>query len=455
LFPDSARATVNGHRATGRSGKGAEHGERSDVKTILQRKVEVDDLELGMYVARLDRPWTDSPFMFQGFVIKSAEELEKLRDLCKFVFVDEEKSEYDDRTLRRSIEVRPKGQVRITRTEWHKLSSEEQKISFEKEVKKAAELRTRTRKYVDQLFKEMRMGFAVDTETAKAVVHELVETITEDADTALWLTNLKNVHEYTAQHSINVSVLSIVFGKHLGFTKDQLKLIGLGALLHDIGKMKVPPEILDKPGKLTPEEFDIIKRHPVDGYQTMKQTGDIPDQALQIIRYHHERVSGRGYPDGLKGDQISTAVLMVAIADVYDAITSDRVYHQSIPAHEALKALYQIAPGEFGKKLMEEFIRCIGIYPIGSVVELSSGDVGVVMSTDPTNKLRPLVMLVRDADGCEYLPRRNVSLSALDKMERGRDWSVRRIVNPVHLGLSMQQIAQEEIFHGSSETILI
>lgn len=421
----------------------------------MQRKVNAEDLELGMYVARLDRSWTDSPFLFQGFVIKTAEELAKLQELCKFVFVDEDKSEYEDRTLRRSIEVRPTASVRVTRSEWHKLSADEQKLSFEKEIKRAAETRTRTRSYINKLFEEIRLGFAVDTETAKAVVHELVETIAEDADTALWLTNLKNVHEYTAQHCVNVSVLSIVFGKHLGFTKDQLKLIGLGALLHDVGKMQTPPEILNKPGKLTTEEFEIIKKHPVDGYQLMKETGTIPEQALQIIRYHHERVSGRGYPDGLKGDQVSTAVLMVAIADVYDAITSDRVYHAGLPAHEALKALYQIAPGEFGKKLMEEFIRCIGIYPIGSVVELSTGDIGVVMSTDPNNKLRPLVMLVRDPDGCEYLPRRYISLSAMSDIDSSRDWSVRRIVNPVNLGLSMQQIAQEDIFHGSSETILI
>ncbi|MFN2301445.1 MAG: HD-GYP domain-containing protein, partial [Gammaproteobacteria bacterium] len=359
----------------------------------MQRKVNAEDLELGMYVARLDRSWTDSPFLFQGFVISSAEELAKLQELCKFVFVDEDKSEYEDRTLRRSIEVRPSASVRVTRSEWHKLSADEQKLSFEKEITRAAETRTRTRSYINKLFEEIRLGFSVDTDTAKAVVHELVETIAEDADTALWLTNLKNVHEYTAQHCVNVSVLSIVFGKHLGFTKDQLKLIGLGALLHDVGKMQTPPEILNKPGKLTTEEFEIIKKHPVDGYQMMKETNSIPEQALQIIRYHHERVSGRGYPDGLKGDQVSTAVLMVAIADVYDAITSDRVYHAGLPAHEALKALYQIAPGEFGKKLMEEFIRCIGIYPIGSVVELSTGDIGVVMSTDPNNKLRPLVML--------------------------------------------------------------
>ncbi|MEX2360757.1 MAG: HD-GYP domain-containing protein [Gammaproteobacteria bacterium] len=425
------------------------------MKTVMQRKVAAEDIELGMYVARLDRSWEDSPFLFQGFVVSTSEELEQLRSLCKFVFVDEDLSEYEDRTLIRSVEVKPQGKVRATRTEMHKVTEEEHKLTFEREVIKAAKLRTKTRDYVSKLFEDVRLGFAVDTETAKAVVNDLVETITEDANTALWLTSLKNVHEYTAQHCINVSVLSIVFGKHLGFTEDQLKLIGLGALLHDVGKMNTPPEILNKPGKLTPDEFEVIKRHPVDGYETMLGTGNVPDQSLQIIKYHHERLSGRGYPDGLKGDQISTAVLMVAIADVYDAMTSERVYHQGMPAHDALKALYQIAPGEFGKKLMEEFIRCIGVYPVGSVVELFSGDIGIVMSVDPENKLRPLVMLVRDHDGCEYLPRRYVSLAAMSATDKSRDWTVRRIVNPVHLGLSMQQIAQEEIFSGSSETFHI
>ena len=425
------------------------------MKTIMQRKVSVEDLELGMYVARLDRPWESSPFLFQGFNITTAEELEQLRELCKFVFVDEELSDYEDRTLHRSIEVKPQGKPRATRTEWHKITEAEHRLTFETEIKKAAKLRTRTRQYVDKLFSEVRMGFAVDTETAKAVVNDLVDAITEDENTALWLTNLKTVHEYTAQHCVNVSVLSIVFAKHLAFTPEQMKLIGLGALLHDVGKMYVPPEILDKPGRLTSEEFEIIKRHPVDGWRAMQETGNVPEQSLQIIRYHHERLSGRGYPDGLKGDQLSAAVLMVAVCDVYDAMTSDRVYHAGMPAHDALKALYQVAPGEFGKKLVEEFIRCIGVYPVGSVVELFSGDIGIVMSVDPENKLRPLVMLVRDADGCEYLPRRYVSLAAMSAMDKSRDWAVRRIVNPVQLGLSMQQIAQEEIFGNSHETIHI
>lgn len=418
-----------------------------------KHKVAVDDLELGMYIAELDRPWVGSPFLFQGFMIETYEEIEQLKETCEYVFVDEDRSAEEERTIRRSLHVRPEAKERETRAEWHKVSEAEHRFNFEREVQQAAEQRTRTRSYIDTLFKDIRLGDAVDTDTAKEVVTEMVDSITEDATAALWLTNLKNAHDYTAQHCINVSVLSIVFAKHLGFTKDQMKLIGLGALLHDIGKMRTPPEILDKPGKLTPDEFEVIKRHPVDGFEIMEATGEVPKQALQIIRYHHERLSGRGYPDGLRGDQVSTAVLMVAISDIYDAMTSDRVYHDALPAYDALNILHRVAPNEFGKELMEEFIRCIGIYPVGSVVELTGGDVGVVMSVDPQNKLRPLVMLVRDRNNKEYLPRRFVSLTAMSNTGKAKDWSVRRIVNPMSLGLSLTQIAEEELFHGGSEVI--
>lgn len=422
---------------------------------MSKRKVEVDDLEYGMYIAELDRPWVGSPFLFQGFMLEEEEDLNKLQDYCKFVWVDEERSRDDDRTIRRSVNPQPQAKARMSRSEWSKVSDEERKIDFEKEMEKAVELRTRTRGYIDGLFKDIRMGTALDTETAKTVVNEMVESISEDASAALWLTNLKNAHEYTAQHCINVSVLSILLSDHLGFTKDQIKLIGLGAMLHDVGKMYTPVEILDKPGPLTPEEWEIMKRHPSDGYKIMKETGEIPEPSLQIIRYHHERISGNGYPDGLKGDQVSTAILISAIADVYDALTSDRIYHKGIPANKALNAMYRLAPTDFGKNLVEEFIKCIGIYPVGSVVELASGDVGVVMTSDPGNKLRPVVMLMRDSAGNAIQPPRFVSLAYLETADKARDWSVKRVVDPKAVGLSLQEIAQNELIKGGSEAFHI
>lgn len=423
-----------------------------------RRKVAVADLELGMYVAELDRPWVDSPFLFQGFRIDSEEDLEKLRETCDYVFIDEARSadsDADDRTIRLSMNARPNANPQRSRSEWQRIASEERRVTFQREFQRTYAVRARTRQYVDTLFNDVRFGKAIDTEQAKAIVVEMVDAITEDPDTALWLTQLKNAHEYTAQHSINVSVLSIAFGAHLGYSKEQLRLIGLGSLLHDIGKMKTPREILDKPGRLTPEEFEVMKRHPMDGYELMKATGEIPAQALQIIRFHHERVSGRGYPDGLRGDQISTAVLVTAICDVYDAITSDRIYHHGIPADQGLHAMYQMAPSDFGKELVQEFIKCVGIYPVGSLVELATGAIGVVMTKDPHNRLRPVVMLVRDPSGKEYHPRRFVSLAAQASMDRNTDWSVKRIVDPKQFGISMQRIANDELLEGGHQVIHI
>ena len=420
-----------------------------------KRKVSVSELELGMYVAELDRPWVDSPFLFQGFTIETEEDLEKLRETCKFVFIDEERADGGDRTIRLSMNARPDANPQRSRSEWQRIASEERRVSFQREFQRVYVTRARTRQYVDSLLADVRLGKAVDTDMAKAIVTELVDSITEDADTALWLTQLKNAHEYTAQHCINVSVLSIAFGAHLGYPKEQLRLIGLGALLHDVGKMKTPKEILDKPGRLTPEEFEVMKRHPIDGYEIMKSTNQIPAQALQIIRFHHERISGRGYPDGLQGDQISTAVLVTAICDVYDAMTSDRVYHHGIPADQGLNAMYQMAPSDFGKELVQEFIKCVGIYPVGSMVELGTGAIGVVMTKDPHNRLRPVVMLLRDSQGRDYHPRRFVSLSAQASMDRNTDWSVKRIVDPKQHGLNLHRIANDELLEGGHQVIHI
>lgn len=424
----------------------------------MKRKVEVGDLQLGMYVAELDRPWVESPFLFQGFKIESEEDLSQLQNICEHVIVDEDKSDIDDgsdQTIRLSVNARPGANPKQSGAEWQKIASQERRITFQREFQKVYVTRKKTREYVDRLLSDVRLGNAVDTEAAKVIVNELVESISDDADAALWLTQLKNAHDYTAQHCINVCVLSIAFGSHLGFSKEQLKLIGLGALLHDIGKMRTPKEILDKPGKLTPEEFEIMKRHPVDGYEIIKATDSVPAQVLQIIRFHHERISGRGYPDGLEGNQISTAILVTAICDVYDAITSDRVYHHGIPADQGLNAMYQMAPSDFGRELVQEFIKCVGIYPVGSLVELATGAIGVVMTNDQRNRLRPVVMLLRDKEGKDYRPRRFVSLSAQASLDRKNDWSVRRIVDPKQYGISMQQIASDELLEGGSEVIHI
>lgn len=420
------------------------------------RKVAVSELKPGMYVAELDRPWTETPFLFQGFTIESEDDIRQLREHCQHVFVDRERSsefhEDEDKTIQLSVRNKL-DEDRAERDSSITIPQARQRELRER-LAAGAKARGAAKRFIVNALRDARMGQSLRTEKAKEVVEELVERIYEDADALLWLTNLKKEHEYTANHCVNVCILTLAFGAHLGYPKEFLRTIGLGALLHDVGKMKTPQSILNKPGRLTPEEFEIMKRHPLDGYELVKSSGhDLPRETLDIIRSHHERLSGRGYPDGLKGDEISTSVLMVAICDVYDAITSDRVYHHGIPAHEGLSAMYQLAPNDFGRELMQEFIKCVGIYPVGSLVELESGALGIVVSNDPKNRLRPVVMLIRDPGGDFYSPRRYVSLAALS--QKGTDawkWVVKRVADPKGFGIDMQSILAAEITEGGTAT---
>jgi len=207
--------------------------------------------------------------------MSSEDELEQLRTCCRFVFVEDPLNEDNsDRTIRLSMNARPCSNPQQSRSEWQRIAAAERRVTFERELHRAALIRHRTRQYADDLITDARFGRAIDTETAKTIVADMVDTIMADPDAAMWLTQLRKVHGYTAQHSINVSVLSIAFGAHLEYSAEQLNIIGLGALLHDIGKMRVPPHILDKPERLTISEFEVMKRHPADGTRCSRlQTG--------------------------------------------------------------------------------------------------------------------------------------------------------------------------------------
>lgn len=424
---------------------------------LERRKVLVGDLDLGMYVAELDRPWVGTPFLFQGFRIESRQEIEQLRGLCQFVFVDETKAnghDAPDRTIARSMSVNSGNQAdRPAVAEWAKRGPTIVQGKVRQELKQSFKLRDNAHAYVNKVFQDVRMGTSINTSEARAVVASLVEVVAESADSLVWLTQLKNVHEYTLQHSVNVCILSLAFAHHLGYPKDRMQMIGLGALLHDIGKIRTPIDILDKPGRLTEHEFEVIRRHPLDGWKMLRDKPDVPEASLEIVKYHHERLSGRGYPEGLKADQLSTHVLLVAICDMYDAMTSDRIYQRGITSTESLTAMFQLAPNEFGKELMQEFIRCLGIYPVGSLVELSDRSLGIVMVNDPSNRLRPVVLMVRDPDGDVILPRRYAALSAEGDAKGSKARRVQRVVDPREYGLNLQAIIASEVLEANNTQV--
>lgn len=345
-------------------------------------KVDVNALKHGMYVAELDRPWLETPFLFQGFPITKDEEIAQLQAYCKFVFVDVTQSvgwEPDMRLLRRMDEylvleqpeeeepaARPTPRFttqRVNVAVEPRQGWKQETGSFMKVLQRARESYGRTHDYIQRVLEDVRLGRAIDLAEARQLVNELVSSIMANESALVWLTMLKHRDEYTSQHSINVCIMSLVFGRHLGLSEGDLRELGHGALLHDIGKMKVPLDILNKTGRLTDDEMEELKRHASYGYELLKDSEHISARALDIVRSHHERVDGSGYPRGLKAGEIGQFPMIVSVVDVYDAITSDRVYHMGISPYEALNLMYGWTPHSFQRDMVEAFIKCLGIYP--------------------------------------------------------------------------------------------
>jgi HD-GYP domain-containing protein (c-di-GMP phosphodiesterase class II) len=413
----------------------------------MKVKINSSDLAVGMYVTELDRPWIESPFLFQGFPINNEEELEQVRQACDYVYVDTEKTPQDIRTKLLALNADNKNsQTSFTQTTFNANKDDAAvETTFKRHLIKAKEVRDRTRQYIDQALEDVRLGASVDTKKAKAVVSSLVDNIVTNQDASIWLTHLKKRDEYTAIHSVNVCILSISFGRSLGLSKDELNILGLGALLHDLGKMRVPLEVLNKPGKLTDIEFEIMRSHPGQGYELLKNDQNIPPEALDVVLGHHERLNGGGYPHGRDESTIPHFTRIVSIVDVYDAITSDRVYHDGMSPHDALKNMYKWAPGNFDQELIEAFIKTIGIYPIGSLVEFGTGHVGMVAKLNDHKKLKPVVMLLLNRNKEPYPIRRMVNLAnpAWEQKKSGA-LVISRIVDAKEYNINVPAILQEE-----------
>lgn len=381
------------------------------------RLVPVDALCKGLYIAELDRPWTETPFLFQGFELSDDDELAILRSHCHHVYIYPQRSHADalnelDASLAAGANVAPTKSRNCDPQRWvHAHAATHDTFGaarrpdsrqFRERVQYAQELRSEARGVITEALDDMRLGQMLSSPKVRSVVDSLVDTIARDARAALWLTSLKQNSQYTSVHSVHVAILSLAFGMHLGMDRAALIRLGMGALLHDVGKVRIPEEILDKPGPLTAAEMKIVQRHAEDGYEFVAKSGGAPPEALQIIRLHHERCDGSGYPLGLTGDRIPLHVRIVAIADTYDAMTTDRPYRAAMDADKALQLIQNESAHEFGSDLVQAFIRCMGVFPEGSLVQLDNGCIGIVVSSPPDARLQPVVLLVQAPDGEPY-----------------------------------------------------
>jgi putative nucleotidyltransferase with HDIG domain len=412
---------------------------------MTKRKLDVQKLRVGMYVRELDRPWRETPFLFQGFEIRDEDQIRELRRYCQHVFIDTPETQQKARPRTPAEKVFTENQLIRKQAERDiliEISSHpllkptyRDKNTLEQEIGPAQEIHRETRELVYTLLEDVRLGKNINSLGAKKAVGEMVESVIRNPDALSTFAQLKKKDEYTAQHSMRVCILALSFGRHLGFDRNELNLLGIGALLHDIGKMKVPSEILNKPGALNEYEYAQMKNHVPYGVAILEKSSGIPRASIEVARCHHERYSGTGYVNGLKGDQIGLYGMIGGIVDCYDAISSDRTYHTGMSAHAALKKMYEWRHRDFHPSLVEQFIQCMGIYPIGSVVELNTGEIGVVVTMNRVRRLKPRVALVLQPDFYPVQSSTTVDLSDY-KTRDGRPCEIDRVLEPGIYGIN-------------------
>ena len=409
-----------------------------------------------MYVIGVDRPWAETPFLWRGYPVITQEQIDLARRVCSYVYVDA--GEGADRlpglAVRASGSRAPAaaapqsglaqitdGQIRsLRRTSPYAVQS-----SFQEELPVAHETQAEARTIIDRLFQSVRLGRRIDIEDPIHAVERLAESVIRNPDTLIWLTHLKKRDDYTAIHSLNVCIFLLALGRHLGLAEDALLELGLGGLLHDLGKLLIAEEILNKQGTLTEREMVLVHRHPSFGIGIVQESQGIPRGAVEVIFSHHERINGSGYPQGLGGRAIPLFARMAALVDVYDAVTSDRAYQHAEPSSTVLQMLYQSREELFDASLVERFIQCVGVYPIGSLVELNTGEVGIVTAANPGQRLRPTVSLIRNRRKSPYFPPRVVNLAHSANSAGNEHHGIARILEPGAYGIDMHRCLLEEV----------
>jgi len=369
----------------------------------MKYKFPTEALKLGMYVSELDRPWVETPFLFQGFYLKEVKEIETLQDHCQYVLVDSERCKIDPATIKwlQNNEARQSQlEFLIKKPQSHEIYHD--KNTVKEEIGSATEVHANASSLMQIVMDDVRSGKKINNKEIEHVVNNMCESILRNPDAFMWLRRLKKTDSYSYTHAIDSCSLAIAFGRHLGLPKNGLRQLGVGVMLADIGKNKLPEELLKRPGKLTDDEFSLIQKHVEYGVKILQSIEGMDAHSIDVVHCHHERHNGKGYPRKLFGKKIPVFGRIAAIVDCFDAITTDRAYAKAISPHDATRRLYEWRNEDFQEELVEQFIQSLGVYPTGTLVELNTGQVGIVISQNRSRRLKPTIMLVLDEHKIAY-----------------------------------------------------
>lgn len=373
----------------------------------MLKRIPIDQLRLGMFLHELCGSWMDHPFWRSKFLLEDGGDVRRIVECgIKEAWIDTARG-LDVEGGRTQQEVEAEVELELELAAMEPLAP----LSYDGEFRHAAQLRDKAREQVKSLFGEARMGRAIQTDGCDLLVEEIVGSIGRNRGALLSLIRLKTQDEYTYLHSVAVCTLMVALARTLGLPDHAVHEAGLAGLLHDMGKARIPLEVLNKPGRLTDVEFAMIRKHPEWGHAILKQAPGVPASALDVCWHHHEKVDGSGYPKGLKDGQISLLAKMGAVCDVYDAVTSVRTYKDAWDPGEAVRQMAQWK-GHFDQRVFQAFVKTVGIYPVGTLVKLQSGRLGVVQQQNDASLLTPRVKVFFLAGPRQHITPEVVDLAA-------------------------------------------
>jgi len=369
----------------------------------MKKMVPVTALKFGVYIHELDRPWTETPFMFQGFVLSNERQFDVLKQHCKKVMIDTDKGMdvSADSPFATTLPLSRPGGVLAS---IEKKTTYVEKATFRAELPVARAAHSKTDAALKDVFNSVQAGKAIDAPRVKEAVANMTDSVVRNPDAMLLLARMKEKGEHTLDRALGVSIYMITFGRFLHLPREQLDLLGVLGLLQDVGKVRLPAELLNKKEALSEAEINVCKSHVRHSAAILKETPGLPPELPALATLHHERVDGSGYPRGMRGPEIGLYGGIAGLVDCFDALTGPRPYGQALAPSNALNMLYEWRDTQFDGPLVEQFIQCIGIYPVGAIVELHSGEIGIVIAQNPVMRLLPKVMVVMDASGAPVKP---------------------------------------------------
>ena len=416
-------------------------GSAFSVQNPAFEEVDVQGLELGMYITELDRPWLGTPFLMQGFLLDEPQQIEVLRGICRTVLVDRRRSVGDQYAERpRAKEAKPSGfphtasssGIKVSssapgdgeflavarRVRQHKGWSSASRVRptvhesrLESELLYSAPIIDDVYQTLDAIRQAIDVDGGLDMSRVGGLVEEMAACVQRNPDAMLWLTRLKKSDQYSYNHAVDVSVHLMVFGRFLGLSSEAIEELGQAGLMQDIGKAQLDPEILAKPSALTEDEYRKVQMHVASSLEILRNQQTFSDSVLNIVAAHHERYDGSGYPRRLSGESLSLPGELAGLIDTYCAMTRHRVYSPALSCQKALEALAKMRGVKFREALVDQFIQCVGLYPIGTLVELNTGEVAVVIQQNRVRRLKPRVLVLLAQD--KTLERRPRSLDLI------------------------------------------